>query len=453
MADTVDLAVVKRDGDTVRIEGKEEKVETRTFEIRPRDADPVERTVEWTSMGPIVNSGGDYAMVMRWTGLMADDQTMDMLHSMAVSTNVEDLRTEIRSRVSIAPQNVVMADVDGAIGWTVMGTFPRRHGFTGRVPYPASENTLHYDGWLDDIPGELSPARDYLATANNKPDHPGADAIATAYLPPWRYDRIMEVLDSHEEATPADMHELHLDVQDGAAKVFLPTLLDGVSTTGPGAPCLDKLRGWDFEATTDSAEAAIWGTFQEQLLREVFKAHLDADDLSLLLDLMTSGRHPLATLEPFVDGGDLKKPVAAALDATCTALSAKLGPDASTWTWGAMHPLKLKHPFGDQSSLLSGWNMDPAPFPGTGATVAAAGYKWSDEEWKVGFMTSLRIVMPLDDLGASTFVHPGGQAGQPKSPHYRSHYDAFLAGETLPLWFDDADVDANSTHTLILNAE
>jgi acyl-homoserine lactone acylase PvdQ len=58
--------------------------------------------------------------------------------------------------------------------------------------------------------------------------------------------------------------------------------------------------------------------------------------------------------------------------------------------------------------------------------------------------------MPLGDLGASTLTYPGGQSGHPGSPLYTSHYAAYVAGDTLPLWFDDEDVAANTVETLRL---
>ena len=71
----------------------------------------------------------------------------------------------------------------------------------------------------------------------------------------------------------------------------------------------------------------------------------------------------------------------------------------------------------------------------------------------VAGMPSMRIVMPLADLGAATLVHPGGQSGQPGAKFFSSHFGAFAAGDTLPLWFDEADVAANTAYTLRLLPE
>jgi penicillin amidase len=452
MADTVDVAVLERDGDALIIGGRREIPEVRKVTVHPKDAEPVEREILTTSIGPVINEGGEVALVLRWTGLTIEDRTPDIITAFAHAESTPQLFEALADLPSVAPQNVVSADVDGHIGWAVMGSIPRRHGFTGRVPHLGSEPTQHWDGMLDVLPGELDPERGYLATANHKPDpavQPSVDEIATAYLTPHRYDRIMGRLAEMEQVTPADMSALHLDIRENAAATYLPELLDGLTPNAAGAPCYALLQGWatdDYLATVDSAPAAAWGVFQHELWKATFADDFDEDQLHMLIDVMSTGRDAL--------DGDFERfrsdeATLTALDRTCDRLRATFGaPEAARW--GAMHHLKLPHPFSAQSSLLKGWDMETREYPGTGASVSPGDYDWNAEEWNVGFMASLRIVMPMDDLGATTFVHPGGQSGQPKSPYYRTHYDAFVDGDVLPLWFDDDDVEANTVHTLVL---
>ena len=448
MADTTDLAILERDGDALIVRGKPEVPERRTVTVRPRNGEPATRTVDWTRLGPIVNDGGEAALVLRWAGLQAEDHTLDILRLFATGQRAAEVARRLRSLPSVVPQNVVLADVRGGIAWQVMGSVPRRHGFTGRVPYPASDHTRHWDGFIEDLAYEIDPDRGYIVTANHKPDHASADAVATAYLPPHRFDRIRERLDALDQVTPEDMAALHTDVLDGSARTHLDGLIAGVTVEGAGGVCLDVLASWDRQAAVDSRGATVWAAFQRHLFEVALGDDLDAAQRSMLLDLMSSGRNPLyGGFETFLV--DREAQVAEALGRTCAELAERYG-DPQRWAWGEVHAVDLQHPFGGQSKLLRGWNMDRRPFPGSGATVAAADYDWTSEEWTVGFMASMRIVMPLDDLGESTFVHPGGQSGQPRSPFYRTHFDAFVAGETLPLWFDDDDVEAQTEHVLTL---
>ena len=452
MADTVDVAALERDGDALIIGGRREVPVVRTVMVRPKDAEPVERKVAFTSIGPVINEGGDVALVLRWTGLTIEDQTPAVVTAFAHADSTPDLFDALSGLASVAPQNVVSADVDGHFGWRVMGSIPRRHGFTGRVPHLGSEPTQHWDGMHDVLPGESDPERGFLVTANSRPDpevHPSVDELATAYLTPHRYGRITERLSTMQDVTPEDMQALHLDIRDNAAATYLPELLDGVTPNAPGAPCHDLLTGWaesDYRSTLDSPEAAAWAVFQHELWKATFADRFDEDQLHMLIDVMSTGRHAL--------DGDFERfrsdeAILAALDGTCDRLRADFGtPEAARW--GSMHHLHLRHPFSAQSSLLKGWDMERREYPGSGSSVSPGDYDWNADDWTVGFMASLRIVMPMDDLGATTFVHPGGQSGQPKSRYYRTHYDAFVDGEVLPLWFDADDVEAHTVHTLVL---
>ena len=61
--------------------------------------------------------------------------------------------------------------------------------------------------------------------------------------------------------------------------------------------------------------------------------------------------------------------------------------------WGSLHHLHLRHPFSEQSGLLKGWDMDRREYPGTGASVSPGDFDWNADEWNVGFMASMRIVI------------------------------------------------------------
>lgn len=451
MADTVDIAVLERDGDGLIIGGRREVPEVRTVTIRPKDAEPVEREVLTTSIGPVINEGGEVAMVLRWTGLTIEDETPAVLSAFAHAQSTPQLFEELEVLASVAPQNVVSADVDGEYGWRVMGSIPRRHGFTGRVPHLGTESTQHWDGMHDVLPGEDRPKEGYLVTANSRPDpdvHPSVHELATLYIRPHRYDRIHGELARMEAATPAGMQALQLDLRDNAAATYLPGLLD-LEPNAAGASCHGLLTGWaddGYRSTVDSAPAAVWAVFQLELWRATFADRFDEDQLHMLIDVQSTGR---SVLDGEFDRFHTDEAVRTALDAACDRLRSEFGaPEAARW--GSMHHLDLRHPFSAQSSLLKGWDMGRREYPGSGSAVSPADYDWNADDWTVGFMASMRIVMPMDDLGATTFVHPGGQSGQPKSPFYRSHYQAFVDGEVLPLWFDADDVAANAVHTLVL---
>jgi penicillin G amidase len=456
MADAVDLAVVQRVGPgTVRIEGEEETLRSLRLEVEVAGADPVGRVVALTSIGPVISDlGADALVVLRWSALEVDDHTLDALGAAAHATSVDELFAAVRNTPSIVLTNVVAGDTAGDFGWITGGPTPMRQAHSGRVPYDGSGAGQGWGGFAMRTLEERAPGRGYLASANHRPAATEADAISTAYVPNHRALRVEELVVGVQHHTPEDEQRIQLDRRDMLAAWNLPALLFEVEpSTLPAQQCLRDLRAWDLESRADSAGAAIWATFLDAYLRAALADDLDPAGVETALAAMTVGRTPLNNgLFEAAFVADRRTAVSAALEVTCNQLTAALGPDRATWRWGALHPLQLRHPFTSGAPALFGaWSAPDTPWYGSGATLAAGDYALGGELVKpVGGMVSARIVMPLADLGASTFVQPGGQSGQPRSPLYLSHLAHFAAGQVLPLWFDREDVQANAAWRLTI---
>lgn len=445
MADTVDLAVLERKGDQVVVDGVAE-----TPRVVSTSAAGQTGETHWTSLGPIVSAPDpDTAVVLQWHALGIEDQAFVAWGELNRATSVSDALAAFEGRTLSVAQNLVVGDVDGDFGWQQVGSVVEREGHSGRVPHDGSSGDARWVGTHDDLPGERAPDRGFIITANARPDI-GQTDFGAFNVPAWRHSRIHQLLTAGEDLTSADMTAIQMDIVDNQARTYLPGLLHEVSPSTPAATtCHGLLADWDGVMATDSAGAAAWAAYQRELARLAAQAHFGPESADQLVSVMSSGRNLLdGDWDRFAP--DRTATSEAALDAACTWLTEKLGDDPEAWRWGDLHPLRLQHPFARSSKLLSKWNMAEVPWPGNGSTVAAAGYSWRRDDWKVGGMVSMRLVMPLGDLGASTLVHPGGQSGHPRHPTYASHYEAFTTGEVLPLWFEDEDVIAETKATLVL---
>jgi len=451
MADYVDMAIVQRDGeDGYILAGETRKLEKRPLTVDVAENDPIEDAAMWTEIGPVATEiDGTHLLVARWHALEVADETGIAFYALNRARTVSEALDAV-DRPSMVAQNLVVADVNGDYAWQQFGSIPKRKAHTGRVPYPASDPAHGWDGWIEDLPGERQPARGYALSANSRP--PGFDEIthdiSTSYVAPWRYDRIDELLHHGGDFTAADMERIQGDVYDARLAEVLPRLLEGVEpTTADARRCHDILTSWHGYAFSDQQGPAAAMVFQRELVRQALVDELGNDGVALYLRFVAAGRSILdGELDRFLD--DRPKAADRALAAACSTLDEAYS--SEDWQWGQVHRLELNHPFAAGIGILSGWNMRSVPFPGSNDTIAAAGHGWSGTSAPVGGMASLRIVMPLSDLGKSTLVHPGGQSGQPGHPMYRTHYEAFVAGETQPLWFDDDDVAAHTVHTLVL---
>ena len=460
-ADVADFAVFELDGDGYVLNGQTVAFDTRDVEISIGDGETVTRTVRATAVGPVVTTGATHVMALQWTGLSAPDQMFEYLLNFAEAEDVPSL-LPLMELPALVSQNVALADVDGNFGYQSMGVLPVRRGFTGRVPYPASSGELGWDGWNSVLPGELNPERGYSVTANSRPivesnargsvEGIDRDAISSAFTPPVRFDRINELLEASDGATPERMLEVQLDVEDGFAAANLPNWLEGVSPTDPQAQaCRQMLEGWNYHMDVDSAAAAVYAIFVPHLMREALGRQLSDNAVQVYLESTSTARTAIhADFDRFL-GEDRVEIVSAALGATCAELTDTLGRRMDRWTWGDMHPLALKHPVANGQSLLNRWHMPEVPWGGSGNTVAAAHYSMVGEGVRpVAGMVSLRLVVPMSDVGAATLVHPGGQSGHPRHPDADSHFEAFTTDQTTPLWYEDDDVAANARDRILL---
>ncbi len=446
MTDSVDMAVVKKVADgEVLVGGQVERLQP--VKVRAGDR---EETAWRTSLGPVISTlDAEHLVVLRWHALEWDDYSLDAFFDLNHAQTVQEGLDAFKVPFLSIAQNLVIADVNGDFAWQEVGAVVAREGYSGRVPYDASGRDNRWVGTVAQLPGERAPERGYAHTANAKPVDDNT-TFTSFYVPPWRHNRIDELLAADESLDVADMTRIQNDLVETQAQTLLPAMLEGVSpSTEAGKTCKGLLSEWDHEMRADSAGAAAWALFQREFHRSLLADELGEEGASMYLSIASSGRNALS--------GDhteyLPDPAATvdqALDAACTVLSEELGDDPSAWTWGELHPLRLQHPFARSSKLLSKWNMEELPWAGNGNTVAAAGHTWRRDEMPVGGMVSMRIVMPLSDLGSSTLVHPGGQSGQPRHPLYATHYGSFVEGGTEPLWFDEDDVERETVWTLEL---
>jgi penicillin amidase len=461
MADVVDYAVLERVGERgYLLSGETHELETRTYRFDLGEEGVVEREVHHTALGPVITQlEGTHLVVMRFVASELEDRMTAVLRGLMRAEKMEDAAHLAELPLMVA-QNVALADTEGGWGWQAIGAVPRRKAHTGRVPYPGSDPAHGWDGWMPTLMGEREPERGYVHTANARPgvntpsfggDPIDVDTLTTSFLPPHRHNRLDELLSGTQNATPDDVRRMQLDVLDGVARRWIPELLEGPweLEDARAQPCRDLLMNWDYRLNPEASGGAVWAVFQQALLEEVLSESLSETELDMYFQ--TSGPGDSLFLNPDKDAlGAETAHVERALVRTCAQLTHHQGSDPSQWSWGAMHPMKLGHPFGEQSALLSGWNMKEIPWGGSSVTVAAAAYSWGEGIRPVGGMQSLRLVMPIADLGATTLSYPGGQSGQPGHPHYRSHFEAFEKGEGVPLWTDDKEIQGEVVSSWLL---
>ncbi|MGW2516668.1 penicillin acylase family protein [Streptomyces sp. NPDC001617] len=455
--------------------------------------------------------GDGYAVALRWTAL-DPGTSMDAVFAMDKASNWSEFRSAA-ALFDVPSQNLVYADKTN-IGYTLPGKIPTRaKKDTGSIPAPGWDSSYKWTGYIpkDALPYEYNPSRGYIVTANQAVIDP--DKYPYTLTTDWGYgtrsQRITDLIESKIKGggkiSTDDMRQMQLDNSSEIAKLLVPKLLKidikDKDTSGAKAvrEAQDLLEGWDYTQDADSAAAAYFNAVWRNILKLAFGNKLPkelrvkgqclwvdpvnttgpADEINKVREC---GERDADQAQP--DGGDrwfevvrnlmddpksdwwstpksLTRPGAsdnrddlfkrAMIDARWE-LTAKLGKDIDTWSWGRLHRLFLKNQtLGTDGPgfLKYVLNRGPWKLSGGEATVNATGWNAAGG-YGVVWVPSMRMVVNLGDLDKSKWINLTGASGHAFSAHYTDQTSKWVKGELLDWSFSDKAVDKDTSDTLVL---
>ncbi|MHB8079943.1 MAG: penicillin acylase family protein, partial [Candidatus Krumholzibacteriia bacterium] len=446
MADVIDLVVIEPDpADSSRYlaPGGPLPLARRCeiIAVRGAPADTVELLD--TIWGPVV--GRDLhgrRLAMRWVAHEPGGANLALLGLADVGTVDEALA--LAPRCGMPPQNLVCADADGRIAWTVIGRLPRRVGFSGRVPVSWADGTRRWDGWLPAAryPRVVDPPEGRLWTANNRTvDGTGLDALGDGgYAAGARARQIRDDLRALDRAAPGDLLRIQLDDRALFLARWRDLLLDLLTPAAvAGAPGRAEFRAlletsWSGRASIESVGYRLVRGFRLQLHESVYgwlTAPCAAADPGFTIDDLGQYDDPLwalATqrpshlLDPRLRSWD--DALLAAVDTTVARLTRGGRPLAGR-TWGERNTAAIRHPLSRAVPRLRRWlDMPRDPLPGDSNLPRVQSPDLGASE---------RMVVSPGREEAGLFEMPTGQSGHPLSPYYRRGHAAWERGEPTPL--------------------
>jgi penicillin amidase len=524
--DVSDLYLEKITGDGYQLDGKVVPFKTREETIKVAGGAAKKIVVRETDNGPLLSDrddelvkvgkkatvdtaapdrGDGYGVALRWTAL-EPGRTMDSVFAMDRARNWQDFR-EAAALFEVPSQNLIYADTDNHIGYTLPGKIPTRaEGHDGSIPAPGWDSDYRWTGYIDqdELPYEYDPERGYIVTANQAVVD--ADEYPYTLTADWGYgtrsqritDLIQQKIDDGGKISTDDMRQMQLDNSSEIAKLLVPQLLKIDTGDKEVRQAQKLLEGWDYTQDADSAAAAYFNAVWRNILKLAFGNKLPkelrvkgqclwvdpvnttgpADDTTKVREC---GQRAAGQAQP--DGGDRwfevvrslmddpdsdwwttpksgTRPGAdnrdelfkrAMIDARWE-LTAKLGKDIDTWNWGRLHRLFLKNQtLGTEGPgfLQYALNRGPWKLSGGEATVNATGWNAAGG-YGVVWVPSMRMVVNLGDLDKSRWINLTGASGHAFSAHYTDQTDKWAKGELLPWSFSDKAVDAGTSDTLVL---
>lgn len=493
--DVTDLVLHKVDGDTYVVDGEPVAMTTRTETIEVAGADPVTITVRETADGPLISDvdvgayvavgedapvpapgeatareaapdrGDGYAVALRWTAL-SPTRTFDAFDLLDTASDFTEFR-EAAALLNAPAQNLVYADVDGNIGYQAPGLIPVREGYDGKWPVPGWDSSFRWTGYIpfEALPSVLNPDDGWIVTANQAVIGPQYPYFITD---DWSYGaRSQRIVDLVEDATAdggtldvAAMQRIQMDSVNELA-TFLAPLLASMPTTPQTADAVALLRDWDGSQPVDSAAAAYFNAVWRQLVARMFDGESGTDLISadggdrfwqVVYRIWDSPDDFWWDDRTQAGVQDRDQTLQAAMAAAADELRATLGDDPTAWRWGELHTLLLRNQtLGDSGigPIEALFNRGPIEVAGGDATVDATGWTPVDG-YDVDWVPSMRQVVDLADLDASTWVNLTGASGHAFDPHYDDQVEAWRTGAQFPWAFTTDAVQAAAVDTLTL---
>ncbi|MGW1502019.1 penicillin acylase family protein [Streptomyces mirabilis] len=449
--------------------------------------------------------GDGYAIALRWTALDPGN-SMDAVFQLDKASNWSEFRTAAAS-FDVPSQNLIYADTDNHIGYQLPGKIPTRSkGDDGSLPSPGWDSKYRWTGYIkqSELPYEYDPKRGYIVTANqavvDKDKYPYT--LTTDWGYGTRSQRISDLIEAKVKGggkiSTDDMRQMQLDDSSEIAKLIVPKLLK-IDVADKNVRDAQKLlEGWDYTQDADSAAAAYFNATWRNILklafgnklpkelrvkgqclnvapvdstgpadenqtvrecgqREADQAQPDGGDrwfevVRKIIDDQNNDwwKAPKTRLDKAADNRD--ELFARAMKDARWELTAKLGKDMDTWSWGRLHRLFLKNQtLGTEGPGVLQYMLNRGPWKLSGgeATVNATGWNAAGG-YVVVWVPSMRMVVNLDDFDKSKWINLSGASGHAFSAHYTDQTDKWAKGELLPWSFSDKAVDKSTSDTLVL---
>ena len=257
---------------------------------------------------------------------------------------------------TVPSQNLIYADIDGNIGYQMPGKIPIRvEGHDGMLPVPGWNGDYEWQGYIpyEELPYTLNPPVGYIVTANNAvvgPEYPYL--ISEEWSRGFRAQRIVDML----EAAPKPINITTLkamqgDNYDQIAAALVPEILK-LNFTDPELRSAQQiLLGWDYQADMDSAPAALFMTFWQNLVTNTMQDNLPDDyhigvgstSKEIFRQLITQPENPWWNDSSTPERENMADIFRLTFEESYQELKKEFGADPSNWHWGELHTITFQN--------------------------------------------------------------------------------------------------------------
>lgn len=398
-------------------------------------------TVEDTIWGPIASKDADgTALALAWIAHSPRSVNLDLL-KLETARSVDDA-LGWAPLIGVPPQNMVVADAHGNIGWRIAGSaIPVRHGFDPSMPADWSKPGT---GWIAFAPATqdphiINPSDGRLWTANQRLVNNDALELLGegGYDQGARAQQIRDDLLARAHFVPQDMLNVQLDNRALFLARWQKLLMDVLANTKDQKLLALKpfVEHWQERAASDSAGYRIVRDFHDHVSADVLapfaalakKQNADFDwpsaDMGEYAVWTLLTQKPAWLLDPQYKSWDAR------LAHSASEVADKLGKIAgplSQRTWGEFNTARIDHPL---SAALPAWlaqaiDMPADPLPGDRDMARVL---------HPAFGASMRLDVSPGDEAHGILEMPAGQADNPLTPYFGAGHENWVRGVPTPL--------------------
>lgn len=416
--DWSDLTVINEDVEV-------EREDTEQIEV---DGEIEVITIKHTRFGPILPQGG-YAI--NW--LAHTEKAVNLnLFEFESARSVEQVLA-LAPHVGIPPQNLLVADHLGDIGWTIMGPLPQRDN--GRF----ASTPAHFHDWRwvppEDYPRILNPVSGLIWSANNRmyeqaewPSIGEDDFLSSARA--WQ---IRQSLGQLRNANEERVASIQFDNRALLLARWYRRLIQAINTQRePNADLIRLMSDWDGRASKQSVAYTLTRAARNQIIADFYQPFLSQLSEPKVINAFNringNVEHTVwAAIDTnqadFFGADELDDYLYQVLLSRYQTLLQEVG-DEDKLRWGWQNQLRMNHPLG-----LPVW-----PFDGFFNLVSQeqAGGQFMPAINEPRFGASIRFSVSPGQEHSALVAMPGGQSGHPLSPHYAAGHRQWLDQQWIP---------------------
>jgi penicillin amidase len=402
-------------------------------EIKVKNGESIFDTVVYTHLGPIVyddtftDPNHCKHLAMKWVGHHPGNEIL-AFYLINRAKNLQDFEHALQYH-HVPVQNFAFASVHNDIAMEIAGKLPARWKNQGKSILSGNSLACEWQSYIpiNHYPKIVNPKSGYVSSANERAtDKSYPYYYQQFYAESYRNRRINQVLNESTKIDDKAMMRLQNDNYNLAAKENLGLLL-GYLEVGQldvqQQQAYQILLDWNFLNDAGQVAPSIFKAWQDQLSDILWSSFYNYQ-FSLQKPTFFQTMH---IIKNHADSNHLELGSYQSLQALITDSFKKAVHGLQAWQaehnklykWRDYHAINIPH------------LAQIAPFSITNLCVGGGESIVNANQGSHG--VSMRLIVSLDKTPKAWFIYPGGQSGNPGSPHYTKFIDDWCKGKYINL--------------------